>query len=292
MSIIDLEMMRKIAGGKPDINNMSAVQVSLNKYGAGTGLNRPHRLAHYLAQLMHESARFKYDEELWGPTAAQRRYEDRADLGHSPAIPNEAFDFRGRTGIQVTGRFNYKRYAKWCREVIGPDAPDFEQTPDLINTDPWEGLAPIWYWDAGNPDGESLNRYADDNNIEAITRKINGGMNGFLDRTSLYTRCALTLIGYPLAEGVVVRFQKDVGFSGRDLDGIAGQKTRAAMHEVLVGMAPLGSAEPVVDEEEKPVPERGDAENHPSQLRFDAVEDVREAATHLTAAQRLLARFL
>lgn len=42
----------------------------------------PARTAMFLAQLMHESGNLRYDEEIWGPTPIQRRYEGRRDLGN------------------------------------------------------------------------------------------------------------------------------------------------------------------------------------------------------------------
>lgn len=241
--LIGIDLLRKMAGGRPDVDNMQSVVSGLSV--RPSGLQKPHRLAHYLAQLMHESGRFRYDEELWGPTAAQQRYEGRVDLGNTE--PGDGYKFRGRSGIQLTGRANYRNFTAWAREAESA-APDFETDPDLVNSDPWEGLAPIWYWDKGNPTGRSLNFYADQNNIEAITRKINGGLNGYGDRLQLYTRASLTLMGYPMEANVVRRFQQDQGFTGRDVDDIAGQKTRAAMHSVLVAMPPLDQPEHPPDE--------------------------------------------
>ena len=247
--IVDIALLRTTAGGAPDEGNMRSVLAGLERFGQAAGLDRPHRFAHYLAQLAHESGRFRYDEEIWGPTPAQRRYEDHADLGHGPAVPGEAFAFRGRAGIQLTGRANYRAFRDWCRRRVDAGTPDFEEDPDAVTTDPWEGLAPIWYWDAGNPTGRSLNAFAEDNNVEAVTRKINGGLNGFEDRLSLYTRAALVLLSYRLERGAVLDYQRDAGFTGRDLDDIPGPRTRAAMHGDLKAADSLefGQATPPAD---------------------------------------------
>ena len=69
---------------------MRSVLAGLEPFGQPAGHERPHRFAHYLAQLLHESGRFRYDEEVWGATPAQRRYEVRADLGHGPAVPGSS----------------------------------------------------------------------------------------------------------------------------------------------------------------------------------------------------------
>jgi putative chitinase len=38
-------------------------------------IEAPARAAAFLAQLAHESGQFRFMEEIWGPTEAQRRYE-------------------------------------------------------------------------------------------------------------------------------------------------------------------------------------------------------------------------
>jgi len=251
--MLTVQQIKAIAGAAGNAANMQSVIAGLARFGEKAGLNRPHRLAHYLAQLAHESGRFIYDREIWGPTPAQKRYEDRADLGHSAAISGEASTFRGRGPIQVTGRHNYRKFTAWAR-TIDPAAPDFEANPDALLTDPWEGLSPIWYWDSGNPDGKSLNRYADENNIEMITKRINGGLNGYADRIELYTRTALVMLGYQIKEKVIEHFQADAGLM---VDDVAGPKTRDALHARLLVLkwpepklepAPVVLAPPVLDQ--------------------------------------------
>ena len=72
------------------------------------------RAAAFLAQLAHESGEFRYMEEIWGPTAAQRHYEPDTplarDLGNTQK--GDGFRYKGRGPIQVTGRANYARYGK------------------------------------------------------------------------------------------------------------------------------------------------------------------------------------
>lgn len=224
--------------------NAESVLVALNKYGERYGLLLPHRLAQFLAQVMHESGEFRYDGEVWGPTPAQQRYEDRADLGHSKAVDGEAFMFRGRTGIQITGRANTVAFRDWCRATIGGSVPDFERNPDAMLTDPWEGLGPIWYWDS-----RKLNRYADQGDIEMVTRRINGGLNGYADRLVLYTRTALVLLGYGPTD--VRRFQevakRDGTYTGT-VDGLDGPRTRAALHKTLVRAVPQTQRAPEVSD--------------------------------------------
>lgn len=181
----------------------------------------PHRLAHMLAQVMHESGGLVYDREIWGPTEAQKRYEGRKDLGNT--IPGDGSKFRGYGPLQVTGRANVDAFHKWC-VVKGLNPPDFVQTPSLIAESPWAGWSIVWYWDL-----RDLNRFADSNDIEMITRKVNGGLNGYDDRLSYYDRSALVLLGYEPTD--IGGFQAAQGLK---VDGISGPKTRAALHGELV----------------------------------------------------------
>ncbi len=245
-----LDIIARAAKRAPNSANARSVAQALDRYGALFGLDQPHRLAQYLPQLMHESAEFRYDREIWGPTAAQKRYEGRADLGNTQ--PGDGRKFAGHTAMQITGRANTTRFRDWCRKFIDPKAPDFVEHPELMNTDPWEGLGPIWYWSVGNPTGQSLNRYADQGDVENITRKINGGLNGFADRLDYLVRVSLVMLG--LAPTDVRGFQATAGLK---VDGDPGPKTRAALHQALVKLTvPVARADdvqaaPVV--EEKPV---------------------------------------
>ena len=197
-------------------------------------LTAPHRLAHFVAQAMQESGGGVYDREIWGPTPAQSGYEGRADLGN--IRPGDGYLFRGVGPFQITGRANVTRFWRWCGTLAGmPTVPDFTADPGQILTDPWEGLSAVWFWHFGT--GMDLGTLADANNIEMITRRINGGLNGFDQRLAWYAKAALVLLGY--APDDVRGFQRDQGFTVGNQDGIAGPMTRTAMHAALVKLAPL-----------------------------------------------------
>lgn len=236
--------------GKPVNDNMRSAIAGLDAYGASSGLDKPHRLAHYIGQLGHESGGFRFDREVWGPTPAQKRYEGRKDLGNTQ--PGDGEKFKGHTPGQITGRANTTAFRNWCR-AQGLNPPDFVETPELMNTDPWEGLGPIWYWSVGNPTGKNLNGLADANDIEMITRRINGGTNGLSNRINWYVRAALVLLGFK-PDGVAA-FQRQAQADGLlpagadQIDGIAGPKTRAALHKTLAAQSPhtATKAAPVVE---------------------------------------------
>lgn len=127
-------------------------------------LTTPLRQAHYLAQLAHESAGFTTTEEF----ASGAAYEGRKDLGNLER--GDGKRFKGRGLIQLTGRSNYKTYG----QRLGVD---LITDPTLAGKFPWAAVTAAVYWrDRG------LNRYADRDDVRAVTRLINGGYNGLSDR--------------------------------------------------------------------------------------------------------------
>ncbi|MDR6216150.1 hypothetical protein [Paracidovorax wautersii] len=145
------------------------------------GIDTPARVAAFLAQVGHESGGFRYTTELWGPTAAQQRYEGRKDLGNTQ--PGDGARFKGHGLIQTTGRYNHGRVRDRLRERLGPDVPDFEESPELLALPEWAAVSAADYWD-----DKGLNVLADAGNFELITRRINGGLNGQADRLARWAR--------------------------------------------------------------------------------------------------------
>lgn len=133
-------------------------------------INTPLRIAHFLAQLEHESGGFKYLTELGGKSYFNK-YEGRKDLGNSQS--GDGYKFRGRGYIQVTGRANYAELSK-------DTGIDFVANPDLLSQEVNAIISAIWFWNK-----RGLNKYADSDDIKTITRKINGGYNGFDHRKKL-----------------------------------------------------------------------------------------------------------
>jgi len=132
---------------------------TMDKYSIDT----PLRAAHFLAQLIHESGSFNYTTELDSGEA----YEGRADLGNTQ--PGDGPLYKGRGFIQLTGRANYSLYGL----ALGVDLID---DPDLVATE-YPADVSGWFWS-----NHSLNALADADNVNAITRMINGGYNGLQDR--------------------------------------------------------------------------------------------------------------
>lgn len=186
----------------------------------GGPLNELPVLAQFLAQVMHESGGLRYVREIWGPTKAQKGYEGRKDLGNTQ--PGDGKRFMGRDVIQVTGRANHRALTAWVQKTFG-GGPDFEAKPELLESPEWLGIGAIWYFLAARKD---LIKYCREGNIEMVTRRVNGGLNGYQDRLHWYDLSALKLLGF----ADVRAFQKSAGLV---TDGISGPKTRAALHEAL-----------------------------------------------------------
>lgn len=219
--------LRKISKAKSPKTNLLQALVAI------AGEYKPHQIAHVLPQVMHESGGLRYDREVWGPTAAQQRYEGRKDLGNTQK--GDGSKYRGYGPIQVTGRANVTEFYNWCKKrKLSP--PNFIDKPELIATSPWAGWSVVWYWET-----RGLNRYADLNDIEMVTRKVNGGLNGYEDRLSYYDRSALVLNGYEPTD--IRGFQRAYNLNP---DGVSGPQTRAALHNALVAMVPGESSKPTV----------------------------------------------
>ena len=144
----------------------------------------PERLAAFLAQIGHESASLRYVAEVWGPTPSQKRYEGRKDLGNIE--PGDGSRYRGRGLIQTTGRANYAAVRDRLRRRLGPEVPDFEAEPDLLEHIRWAVWSAADYWDWRGLNTLAASGAAAD--FERITRRINGGLNGQPDRLARWKR--------------------------------------------------------------------------------------------------------
>jgi predicted chitinase/predicted phosphodiesterase len=146
-------------------------------------INTPLREAAFLAQVAHESGEFRFMEEIWGPTAAQKRYEPvtqkSKELGNTQ--PGDGKRFKGRGPIQVTGRSNYQTYGRLLNVDLIAD-PTQAATPEVGFR-----IAGL-YWKRNG-----LNELADQQFFKRITKRINGGFNGLEERRRYYERAKSVL---------------------------------------------------------------------------------------------------
>lgn len=164
------------------------------------------RVAAFIAQCAHESAQFTVLEEnlnyrasslqkvfpKYFPNAelaqqfankpeaiANRVYANR--MGNRDSTSGDGYKYRGRGLIQLTGYNNYIKFAE-SMDINIEDALDYVVT--------FEGAvySACWFWQTNN-----LNRLADSGDMIAITKRINGGVNGLEDRMAYYKPILITL---------------------------------------------------------------------------------------------------
>lgn len=143
------------------VNDLPGV---LDKYEINTKL----RICHFLAQTCHESDSFKTFQEY----ASGKAYQGRKDLGN--VNPGDGVKYKGRGALQITGRYNYKKYG----DKMGLD---LISKPQLLEIPKYAFESAAIYWN-----DHKLNDYADKNDILTITKRINGGTNGLDDRKAKF----------------------------------------------------------------------------------------------------------
>jgi predicted chitinase len=141
-------------------------------------INTNKRIAAFIAQIAHESGSFKYCREI----ASGAAYEGRKDLGNTQ--PGDGVKFKGRGLIQITGRTNYRA----CSLALFKDERLLSD-PDTLAKPKYAVESACWYWNT-----RDLNELADLGMFEKITRRINGGLNGYSERKLFYNRALKILV--------------------------------------------------------------------------------------------------
>ena len=182
---------------------LKALEDTFAKYD----INTPQRQASFIGQCAHESNNFKTLEEnlnysaeglmrTWGsrfPTLeiaqqyarnpekiANKVYGGRAELGNTEE--GDGWKYHGRGLIQLTGRANYTV----CGQALGRP---FAETPEMVLDPENACLSAGWFWNKKN-----LNALADSGDVETMTKRINGGLNGLEDRKQKIAK-ALSVLG-------------------------------------------------------------------------------------------------
>jgi predicted chitinase len=145
------------------VAGLNAIEQAWEQYGDGD--NR--KLAYIFATAHHETGAFKYTKEIWGPTAQQKKYEGRADLGNT--VAGDGKKFMGRGFVQLTGRRNY---ADWSKRT----GLDLLKEPDLVSTPAVAARILVQGSMLGTFTGKSLAGYIGANKADYVQarRVING----------------------------------------------------------------------------------------------------------------------
>ena len=221
------------------------------RFMRANNINTPKRQAAFFAQIGHESRSMQIIEEnlrysasglrrtfgkrLKGRDPEKLAYDEEAignlvyadRIGNGPESSGDGYRFRGRGVIQLTGRSNYQDFA----ETMDKDAED---VIDYLKTKEGSFHAAVWFWDK-----KGLNRFADNDDFRTLTRRINGGTNGWSDRVSRWERAKRVLGVVSVAAqprqrvfregssgGIVRQMQQILGI---EMDGKFGPNTKAAL---------------------------------------------------------------
>jgi putative chitinase len=188
---VTMEQVKKLA---PNIKPQYATAFQsadsvLAEYGIN---NNKLRLAHFMAQILHESGAFTILEENLNYNAKRmtvvwhKRFPTEADAApyaHNPeklankvyggrmgnVDPGDGWKYRGRGLLQLTGRDSYKEHGK----KIGVD---LENNPDLAFSDATLKIAAAEFKASG------CNAFADADDIVKVTQAINNGQTGIDSR--------------------------------------------------------------------------------------------------------------
>lgn len=152
---------------------------------------------HFFAQCGHECDWFRRFEERFNYTAqgllrtfpkyfptmsvalayvddheaiANRAYADR--MGNGPATSGDGWKYRGRGALHLTGKANYAAFSY-------SGYPEVVDKPDLVATD-YAFESAIWFFKVNRI--FPLCKVVNEDSVMAVTRKVNGGTNGFNDR--------------------------------------------------------------------------------------------------------------
>ncbi|MEI9964356.1 MAG: glycoside hydrolase family 19 protein [Caulobacteraceae bacterium] len=179
----------------------------------------PRRVRHFMAQTHVESAGFtRLSEGLFYTTAERvrevwpsrfptsvsaepyiRNPEKLANVVYGGRLGNTAagdgFRYRGRGLIQITGRDNYARASDWVGQdlVVNPDLAATPKIAAAIAAAWWQahGLNEIADTDAGERVYATLEaslRGNETDDLQAETKIINGGLNGWPQRQAQLLR--------------------------------------------------------------------------------------------------------
>jgi putative chitinase len=182
-------------------------QAVLDHYGISESTLR---VAHFFAQILHESAGLTVQFEnldysagrlsvVWpsrfrpaGPLDPARYAHNQQRLANAVyggrmgnLGPGDGYTFRGRGLLQLTGRDSYAEATALLR-LSFPEAPDFTRDPELVLSPAWclHVAASAWL-------ARDCNRLADQDALPELTIRINGGLIGLPERLAWFKRTRL-----------------------------------------------------------------------------------------------------
>jgi len=213
--IVTLDQLRSATGATPA--NAQKYLDPLNTAMQLYGIDTKERVAGFLSQIGHESGALsrvvenlnyrvdallslfsrqrisENDARAYGRNDSIKQPADQESLANilyggpwgAKNLGNteygDGWKYRGRGLKQLTGRYNYKV----CGEALGIGLVD---NPELLEQPLPAALSAAWFWRSKN-----LDQHADVQDIEKLTRAINGGTLGLDERKRLFAAAMTTL---------------------------------------------------------------------------------------------------
>ena len=172
ISIDEMHRIMPNAGSRVELN-CDALNDAMVEFGISDNILRE---AAFIAQVAEESGELRYTHEI----ATGLAYEGRQDLGN--IYPGDGVKYRGEGDLEITGRFNFTHYG----ELLGLDLVNH---PEILQEPGPGARVAACFWQKNG-----LNELADKEDFLLITRRINGGANGYPARLAYYER-AKTVLG-------------------------------------------------------------------------------------------------
>ncbi|HSD67908.1 MAG TPA: hypothetical protein VLB07_00035 [Woeseiaceae bacterium] len=196
-----VEMLVEMGVARDDgIQYIDDLREMLPKYGIAASRIR---LAHFFSQVLHESGSMRFvtenlnysakalrlvfakyfptDEEAEEYARQPERIANRVyarRMGNGAESSGDGWRYRGRGFIQLTGKKNYQDFARWIKD------DRIVEQPEIVATD-YAVQSAVFYWDKNK-----LNSVADQDDVQKLTRLVNGGDNGLAHRRELYGKAS------------------------------------------------------------------------------------------------------
>lgn len=159
------------------------------------------RAAHFFGQCAHETGEYRaFSENLnysitlltkvfgkYFPGNLEESYAHKPEkianrvygnrMGNGDELSGDGYKFRGRGALQLTGKDNYKLFSEYLKD------PRVMTDPDLV-ADKYAFESAMFFFDK-NKLWAICDNGVNDTTITALTKRVNGGVNGLAHRMIL-----------------------------------------------------------------------------------------------------------